>query len=57
MTNAITIASPYTLKNGREIKNRLIKSAMSEQLGLPDRNPGRALENAYRISAGNFCCA
>lgn len=55
MTDTLSIASPFTLKNGRVIPNRLVKSAMSEQLGLPDRNPGKGLENAYRMWSEGGC--
>lgn len=50
-----TIAQPMTLKNGRQIKNRLFKSAMSEQLGLPNRDPGDALVNLYQQWADGGC--
>lgn len=39
--------SSFTLKNGQEIKNRLFKSAMSEQLGLRDHNPKPGLAKLY----------
>ncbi len=47
MSQPITIADRFTFRNGRTVRNRFFKSAMSEQLGLPDRNPGEALENLY----------
>ena len=31
--NSITLSNPFTLSKGQVIKNRLFKSAMSEQLG------------------------
>lgn len=36
------------LKNGSEIKNRLFKSAMSEQLGEKDHNPSEKLFKLYK---------
>ncbi len=47
MNQTTTIADSFTFRNGRTVRNRFLKSAMSEQLGLPDRNPGEALENLY----------
>ena len=41
------LGSSFTLKNGQKIKNRLFKSAMSEQLGLRDHNPKPGLANLY----------
>lgn len=41
------LGSSFTLKNGHEIKNRLFKSAMSEQLGLRDHNPKPGLAKLY----------
>src|SRR3954454_25135636 len=43
-----TLALPLTLPNGAEIKNRLGKAAMSEQLGAPANGPTAALARAYR---------
>lgn len=51
----ITVADGFALKNGRVIKNRFMKSAMSEQLGEPDRNPGTALVNVYRAWSHGGC--
>ena len=34
-TTATTLATPLTLPNGAIVKNRLVKAAMSEQLGAP----------------------
>ena len=39
MTPAQVLAQPFTLGNGAIIKNRIAKSAMSEQLGTADNNP------------------
>ena len=47
MSKPITIADSFTFRNGRTVANRFFKSAMSEQLGLPDHNPGEALVNLY----------
>ncbi len=47
----ITLDTAFTLKNGTVIKNRLFKSAMSEQLGQPDHNPSIGLANLYRTWA------
>lgn len=47
MTESTLIGSSFTLKNGQEIKNRLFKSAMSEQLGLRDHNPKPGLAKLY----------
>lgn len=55
MPKTMTIRDPFTLKNGRVIKNRLMKSAMSEQLGRPNRNPGRGLVNVYRTWSKGGC--
>ena len=41
------LGSPYTLGNGQVIKNRLYKSAMSEQLGTRDHNPTEGLATLY----------
>lgn len=51
MIVAHTIAQPLTLKNGVSIKNRMFKSAMSEQLGDPQRNPDERLVRLYRTWA------
>ena len=40
--------SPFSLKMGLEIKNRLFKSAMSEQLGTNDHNPVSGLATLYK---------
>lgn len=54
MTN-VTIRDSLTLKNGRVIKNRLLKSAMSEQLGTRDHNPDHRLVNVYRQWSKGGC--
>jgi len=41
------LGSSFTLKNGQEVKNRLFKSAMSEQLGTRAHNPKPGLANLY----------
>jgi len=41
------LGSTFTLKNGQVIKNRLFKSAMSEQLGTRDHNPTPGLATLY----------
>ena len=45
--NKIELDSPITLKRGQPIKNRLFKSAMSEQLGDRHHNPGTEFINLY----------
>ncbi|WP_192888866.1 NADH:flavin oxidoreductase/NADH oxidase family protein [Vibrio bathopelagicus] len=46
--NSITLNEPFTLINGQVIKNRLFKSAMSEQLGDKHHNPTIGLVNLYQ---------
>jgi 2,4-dienoyl-CoA reductase-like NADH-dependent reductase (Old Yellow Enzyme family) len=41
------LGSGFTLKNGQQIKNRLFKSAMSEQLGTREHNPKPGLVKLY----------
>lgn len=41
------LAQPLTLRNGVVIKNRLLKSAMSEALGTTDNRPTERLERLY----------
>ncbi len=41
------LGSSFTLKKGQVIKNRLFKSAMSEQLGTSDHNPTPGLAKLY----------
>lgn len=49
MTNdTIKLDSSFTLPNGTVIKNRLFKSAMSEQLGNKQHNPTQGLANLYQ---------
>ncbi|WP_281557974.1 NADH:flavin oxidoreductase/NADH oxidase family protein [Thalassomonas sp. RHCl1] len=45
--NTLTLASPFILKSGQRIKNRLFKSAMSEQLGTREHNPTSGLTTLY----------
>jgi len=47
MTETIDISTPLSLSGGIEIKNRLYKSAMSEQLGDSRHNPGVELARLY----------
>ncbi len=51
MSHNITLNQPFSLKNGTVIKNRLFKSAMSEQLGTKDHNPSKGLAYLYRTWA------
>jgi len=44
---SVQLGSSFTLKNGQQIKNRLFKSAMSEQLGTRAHNPKPGLANLY----------
>jgi 2,4-dienoyl-CoA reductase-like NADH-dependent reductase (Old Yellow Enzyme family) len=46
-TTSNNINSSITLKNGHLIKNRLFKSAMSEQLGNKQHNPTQGLATLY----------
>jgi len=46
-TSNLNLKDSFTLKNGVEIKNRLFKSAMSEQLGTKDHNPTIGLATLY----------
>ncbi len=50
MTTSV-LQQPYTLKNGTIIKNRLFKSAMSEQLSDEFNNPLPGLATLYRAWA------
>ena len=45
------IASSFTLPNGSVLKNRLAKSAMSENIGTLGNAPTKTLINAYRVWA------
>jgi 2,4-dienoyl-CoA reductase-like NADH-dependent reductase (Old Yellow Enzyme family) len=51
MNNNINLSQPFTLTNGAVIKNRLFKSAMSEQLGSKSHNPTEGLANLYKVWA------
>jgi len=51
MTTVITLQQGFTLKNGTFIKNRLFKSAMSEQLSDAQHNPLPGLAILYRAWA------
>lgn len=46
-TPELTLNSPLTLGNGQVIKNRLFKSAMSEQLGTREHSPRPGLATLY----------
>ncbi|GAD80150.1 NADH:flavin oxidoreductase/NADH oxidase family protein [Vibrio ezurae] len=46
--NPINISKPFTLANGQVIKNRLFKSAMSEQLGDKQHNPKSGIAKLYQ---------
>lgn len=46
--SSITLGDSFTLKKGQVIKNRLFKSAMSEQLGDKQRNPVAGLATLYQ---------
>jgi 2,4-dienoyl-CoA reductase-like NADH-dependent reductase (Old Yellow Enzyme family) len=57
MTTSISapLGSSFALKQGQEIKNRLFKSAMSEQLGTREHNPKPGLAKLYgRWAEGCF---
>jgi 2,4-dienoyl-CoA reductase-like NADH-dependent reductase (Old Yellow Enzyme family) len=43
----LVLSDSYTLANGTQIKNRLYKSAMSEQLGDKHHNPSKGLVKLY----------
>ena len=45
--NTVNVSTPLELKNGTVIKNRLFKSAMSEQLGDSGHHPTAALSTLY----------
>ena len=45
------IASPLTLPNGSILKNRIAKSAMSENIGTLSNAPTKTLINAYKVWA------
>ncbi|MCL1125123.1 NADH:flavin oxidoreductase/NADH oxidase family protein [Shewanella surugensis] len=46
--NKPTLSSAFTLSSGQLIKNRLFKSAMSEQLGTANHNPTSGLSTLYQ---------
>jgi 2,4-dienoyl-CoA reductase-like NADH-dependent reductase (Old Yellow Enzyme family) len=46
-TGSALLGSSFSLKNGQAIKNRLFKSAMSEQLGTREHNPKPGLSKLY----------
>ena len=45
------IAAPFTLPNGSVLKNRIAKSAMSENFGTRKHAPSKGLIHAYRVWA------
>ena len=45
------IASPFTLPSGAILKNRIAKSAMSENIGTLSNAPTKTLINAYKVWA------
>ena len=47
MTPQQVLSQPLVLRNGATIKNRLLKSAMSEALGTTDNNPTERLVRLY----------
>ncbi len=47
VTDPVTLGDSFQLANGQVIKNRLFKSAMSEQLGLKNHNPKPELATLY----------
>ncbi|HUP93060.1 MAG TPA: NADH:flavin oxidoreductase/NADH oxidase family protein [Solimonas sp.] len=47
MTPQQLLGQPLKLANGAPLKNRIVKSAMSEQLGTPDNRPTARLERLY----------
>lgn len=53
--STVTINTPFTLKNGRIVNNRFLKSAMSEQLGNAVHNPDQGLVNVYRTWSQGGC--
>ena len=46
--NSINLSEPFSLTNGQSIKNRLFKSAMSEQLADKQHNPTAGLVTLYQ---------
>lgn len=54
-TTHATIEAPFTLPNGTVLSNRLVKAALSEQLGSLRNAPTEKLERLYRAwSQGGF---
>lgn len=47
MNHPLTLSTPFQLRNGVTLKNRLFKSAMSEQLGTLQHDPQPGLANLY----------
>ena len=45
------IGSSFTLPNGSVLKNRIAKSAMSENFGTQNNNPSKGLINSYKVWA------
>jgi len=45
------ITSSFTLPNGSVLKNRIVKSAMSENFGTRNQAPSNGLINAYKVWA------
>jgi len=45
------LQSPFTLPNGTVIKNRIAKSALSENMGTKKHAPSKELINAYKVWA------
>ena len=50
-SNKLHLSDNFALKNGTVIKNRLFKSAMSEQLGTKEHNPKPGLATLYKTWA------
>ncbi len=46
-----SVFTPFTLPNGHEIKNRLVKASMEENMSDDALEPGEALVNLYRTWA------
>lgn len=53
--SATTISDQFVFANGAISKNRLFKSAMSEQLGTLEHNPSQGLINVYKQWAAGGC--
>lgn len=55
VTAQTTIEAPFALPNGTQLRNRLVKAALSEQLGSLKNAPTRELERLYRAwSEGGY---